>query len=73
MNKAVWEPEIYFEQTIFNSDFFNELSDHMSQDIKSTIGFILGRKNLRLSFSRKMTDNNNTTMYLTFGTPLQYW
>jgi hypothetical protein len=45
----------------------------MSQDVKSTIGFILGRKNLRLSFAKQMTDNNNATMYLTFGTPLQYW
>ena len=58
---------------VFNSKFLKDLSDNMSQDVKSTIGFILGRKNLRLSFAKQMTDNNNATMYLTFGTPLQYW
>jgi len=58
---------------VFNSKFLKDLSDNMSQDAKSAIGFILGRKNLRLSFAKQMTDNNNATMYLTFGTPLQYW
>lgn len=58
---------------VFNSKFLKDLSDNISQDAKSTIGFILGRKNLRLSFAKQMTDNNNVTMYLTFGTPLQYW
>ena len=57
---------------VFNSKFLKDLSDNISQDVKSTIGFILGRKNLRLSFAKQMT-GNNTTMYLTFGTPLQYW
>ncbi|MDP7027164.1 MAG: caspase family protein [Candidatus Marinimicrobia bacterium] len=57
---------------VFNSKFLKDLSDNMSQDAKSAIGFILGRKNLRLSFAKQMT-GNNTTMYLTFGTPLQYW
>ena len=58
---------------VFNSKFLKDLSDNMPQDAKSAIGFILGRKNLRLSFAKQMTDNNNATMYLTFGTPLQYW
>jgi hypothetical protein len=58
---------------VFNSKFLKDLSDNMSQNAKSAIGFILGRKNLRLSFAKQMTDNNNATMYLTFGTPLQYW
>ena len=58
---------------VFNSEFFKDLSDNFSQDVKSSIGFILGRKNLRLSFAKQMTGNKKTTMYLTFGTPLQYW
>ena len=60
---------------VFNSKFLKDLSDNMSQDAKSTIGFILGRKNLRLSFAKqmKMTGDKNSTIYLTFGSPLQYW
>ena len=37
------------------------------------MGFILGRKNLRLSFTKQMTGDKNSTIYLTFGSPLQYW
>ena len=65
--------ESAFFCNVFNSKFLKDLSDNMYRDAKSTIGFILGRKNLRLSFAKQMTGNNNTTMYLTFGTPLQYW
>ena len=59
-------------ENVFNATFFSDLSDNLSQNVKSSIGIILGRKNLRLSYAKRMTDNNNTTMYLTFGTPLQY-
>ena len=59
-------------ENVFNATFFSDLSDNISQDVKSSIGIILGRKNLRISYAKRMTDNNNTTMYLTFGTPLQY-
>ena len=58
---------------VFNAAFFSDLSDNISQDVKSSIGFILGRKNLRLSFTKQMTDDKNSTIYLTFGSPLQYW
>ena len=70
-----YDRAILFESSgnIFNATFFNDLSDNLYQDVKSSIGFILGRKNLRLSFAKPMSDDNNTTMYLTFGTPLQYW
>ena len=57
---------------VFNAAFFSDLSDNISQDVKSSMGFILGRKNLRLSFAKPMAENQNSTMYLTFGTPLQY-
>ncbi len=58
---------------VFNAAFFSDLSDNISQDVKSSIGFILGRKNLRLSFTKQMTDDKNSTIYLTFGSPVQYW
>ena len=58
---------------VFNAAFFSDLSDNITQDVKSSMGFILGRKNLRLSFTKQMTDNKNSTIYLTFGSPLQYW
>ena len=58
---------------VFNDTFFSDLSDNISQDVKSSMGFILGRKNFRLSFAKQITDNKNTTIYLTFGSPLQYW
>ena len=58
---------------VFNAAFFSDLSDNISQDDKSSMGFILGRKNLRLSFAKQITDDKNTTIYLTFGSPLQYW
>ena len=31
---------------VFNATFFSDLSDNISQDVKSSMGFILGRKNL---------------------------
>jgi len=58
---------------VFNAAFFSDLSDNITQDVKSSMGFILGRKNLRLSYTKQMTDDKNTTIYLTFGSPLQYW
>ena len=58
---------------VFNAAFFSDLSDNITQDVKSSMGFILGRKNLRLSFTKQMTDDKNSTIYLTFGSPLQYW
>ena len=58
---------------VFNAAFFSDLSDNISQDVKSSMGFILGRKNLRLSFTKQMTDDKNSTIYLTFGSPVQYW
>jgi len=58
---------------VFNAAFFSDLSDNITQDVKSSMGFILGRKNLRLSYTKQMTDDKNSTIYLTFGSPLQYW
>ena len=58
---------------VFNAAFFSDLSDNITQDVKSSMGFILGRKNLRLSFTKQMTGDKNSTIYLTFGSPLQYW
>lgn len=58
---------------VFNAAFFSDLTDNISQDVNSSIGFILGRKNLRLSYTKQMTDDKNSTIYLTFGSPLQYW
>ena len=58
---------------VFNAAFFSDLSDNITQDVKSSMGFILGRKNLRLSYTKQMTDDKNSTIYLTFGSPVQYW
>ena len=57
----------------FNATFLSDLSDNISQDVKSSIGIILGRKNFRLSYARQISDNKESTLYLTFGMPLQYW
>ena len=72
---VLYDRAILFESpgNIFNATFLSDLSDNISQDVKSSIGIILGRENFRLSYAKKMTDDKNSTIYLTFGTPLQYW
>jgi hypothetical protein len=72
---VLYDRALLFESpgNIFNATFLSDLSDNISQDVKSSMGFILGRKNLRLSFAKQITDDKNTTIYLTFGSPLQYW
>ena len=72
---VLYDRAILFESpgNIFNTTFLNDLSDNISQDVKSSIGMILGRENFRLSYAKQITDNKESTLYLTFGTPLQYW
>jgi len=72
---AFYDRAILFDSpgNVFNSKFLKDLSDNMSKDVKSTVGLIIGRKKFRFSFAKQLAGNNATTMYLTYGTPLQYW
>ena len=57
----------------FTLSLFDDLTNNSSQDIESSMGILIGDDDFSLTLSRQLNGNNNTTMYLTFGTPLQYW
>ena len=57
----------------FGSDFLNDLSKNFSTNVKHSAGIGIGDENISLSFIRTLDDSQNTMIYLTFGTPLQYW
>jgi len=57
---------------VFNGSFLGDLFQNLNRD-KSSIGFIYGSTHGRLTFAKGIGSNNPTTMYFTFGAPLQYW
>ena len=54
----------------FNSDYINDLLNTGKDNYKSSFGFIFGKENVRLTYSKKLNDNKEASIILTFGKPL---
>jgi hypothetical protein len=56
----------------FNSDFFSDLSNDFTKDVHQSAGISIGDEDFQISFYRRLKGDNQTVIYLTFGTPLPY-
>ena len=57
----------------FGLDYFYDLSKNFTSNIKHSAGISIGDEDVSLSFIRTLDDNPTTVIYLTLGTPIQYW
>ena len=57
----------------FGLDYFHDLSKNFTSNVKHSAGFSIGDEDVSFSFIRTLDDNPTTTIYLTLGTPIQYW
>ena len=55
---------------IFNSNYFDDMFSHDNQEILSSYGLILGKKNLSLTYARQLNEKSKGNFYITFGKPL---